>query len=266
MKFCVPLLAAVLLTPLFADAVSVEKFAVDGKNVTLKVPDAAAPGKPWLWVGEFAGHLRSLEDGLVQKGWHVASVGVPNQFGSQSAMQVWEKVYDVLHGTRGLSAKPALLGISRGGLYINAWARLHPDRLSVLYHDNGVCDIRSWPGGIQLTAKGKGSTRDWDLYKKEFQFENNTDAEDKSVRPADGMEAVVKAGVLLVSVHGTADTVVPYVDNAAALADFWQKSAGRVKLFPKEGGDHHPHGLPDPAPLIELLEASQVPTAPVQGR
>jgi hypothetical protein len=28
-----------------------------------------------------------------------------------------------------------------------------------------------------------------------------------------------------------------------------------VKLFPKVGGDHHPHGLPDPKPLIEVLTA-----------
>jgi hypothetical protein len=255
MKLRFSLLVIALFTQASLQAASVEKITVEGKNVTLKVPDAAAPGKPWLWVGEFAGHLRSLEDGLVQKGWHVAYVGVSNQFGSLSAMRVWEKVYEELHGKRGLAPKPALLGISRGGLYVNAWARLHPDRLSVLYHDNGVCDIRSWPGGIQLKAKGKGSPRDWDLYKKEFQFEDDAQAEAKSLRPADGMDAVVKAGVLLISVHGTADTVVPYVDNAEALADFWQKAGGRSKLFPKQGGDHHPHGLPDPAPLIELLSA-----------
>ena len=255
MNFWFSSLSILLIAQLSLCAAPVEKFIVDGRPVTLKVPDNPASGKPWLWVGEFAGHLRSLEDGLVQKGWHVAYVGVSNQFGSRSAMGVWEKVYDELHGKRGLAAKPALLGISRGGLYVNAWARLHPDRLSVLYHDNGVCDIRSWPGGIQLKAKGKGSVRDWDLYKKEFQFESDADSETKSLRPADGMEPVVKAGVLLVSVHGTADTVVPYVDNASVLADFWQKAGGRLKLFPKEGGDHHPHGLPDPAPLIELLSA-----------
>jgi hypothetical protein len=67
------------------------------------------------------------------------------------------------------------------------------------------------------------------------------------------MESVVRAGVLLVSVHGTKDTVVPYEDNAGTLVDFWQKKAGRVKLYAKEGGDHHPHGLPDPTPLIDLL-------------
>jgi hypothetical protein len=96
---------------------TLEKLTIDGKSVSIKVPAQAAPGKPWLWVGEFGGHLRSLEDGLVEKGWHVVYVSVSNQFGSPRAMATWEKVYDELHGKRGLSAKPALLGISRGGLY-----------------------------------------------------------------------------------------------------------------------------------------------------
>jgi pimeloyl-ACP methyl ester carboxylesterase len=252
---------AVLLLTAFASAASVEKFTIADKAVTLKVPDVSAPGKPWLWVGEFAGHLKSLEDGLVEKGWHVASVSFSNQFGSPASMQVWEKLYDELHEKRGLSAKPALLGISRGGLYVNAWLRLHPDRASVLYLDNGVCDIRSWPGGLPLLAKGKGSPNDWQLYKNVFRFESDPEAEQKSIRPADGLLPALKNGVFLISVHGTADTVVPYVDNAAILVDFWKKEGGRVKTFPKEGGDHHPHGLPDPPALIELL-SSEVKALP----
>ena len=75
----------------FASAASVEKLTIDGKAVTVKVPAQPAPSKPWLWVGEFGGHLKSLEDGLVEKGWHVVYVGVSNQFGSARAMATWEK-------------------------------------------------------------------------------------------------------------------------------------------------------------------------------
>jgi len=246
-------LAVLVCSTSLVFAGTLEKFSVEGKAVTLKVPDQAAPGKPWLWVGEFAGHLKGFEDALVEKGWHVAYVGLSNQFGSPGAMAVWEKLYEELHGKRGLSKRPALIGISRGGLYVNAWARLHPDLVSVLYLDNGVCDVRSWPGGLQLTAKGKGSPRDWELYKKEFQFGSDEEAQEKSLRPADGLGAALKAGVLLVSVHGTADTVVPYVDNAGVIVRFWEQGGGRVRVFAKEGGDHHPHGLPDFSGLVELL-------------
>ncbi|MEY5016484.1 MAG: hypothetical protein RIS92_2842 [Verrucomicrobiota bacterium] len=247
------LLAADTPAATTAPAPSVEKTKFGTLNLTVKIPAHPAPGKPWLWVGEFGGHLQSLEDGLVAKGWHVVYLQYGSQFGSPAAMEMWEKVYTEMNGRRGLSARPALLGISRGGLYVNAWARLHPDRVSVLYLDNGVCDIRSWPGGYQLEAKGYGSPKDWSAYTKVFGFTSDEEAQAKSVRPTDGMDAVVKAGVFLISCHGTADKTVPYVDNAEVIVDFWKKSNGRLKLFPKEGGNHHPHGLPDPKPLIDVL-------------
>ncbi len=228
-------------------------FEIDGAKVSLQIPTTAAEGKPWLWIGEFAGHLKSLESGLVEKGWHVAYVTQSNKFGSPDAMAAWEKLYTELHGKRGLSARPALLGISRGGLYVNAWIRLHPDRASVLYLDNGVCDIRSWPGGFQLTRKGKGSKGDWARYKTAFGFADDASALEKSIRPTDQLLPAIQAGVLLISCHGTADRTVPYEDNAGKLVEFWEQNKGRVKLFPKENGDHHPHGLPDPKPLIDLL-------------
>ncbi|MEI6561307.1 MAG: glycosyl hydrolase [Verrucomicrobiota bacterium] len=230
-----------------------EKTVVEGRTLTLKIPAKPAPGKPWLWVGEFGGHLGAFEDGLVAAGWHVAYVGASNMFGSPRAMAIWEKVYAELVGRRGLAAKPALLGISRGGMYVTAWARLHPDRVGILYLDNAVCDARSWPGGIQLTARGVGSAVDWNLYKQEFNFATDDEAEAKSIRPVDGLEPLIKKNVLLVSVHGTADRAVPFVDNTAPVVALWEKNGGRVKVFPKEGGDHHPHGLKDPRPLIDLF-------------
>jgi dipeptidyl aminopeptidase/acylaminoacyl peptidase len=138
---------------------------------------------------------------------------------------------------------------------VNAWARLHPDRVSVLYLDNGVCDIRSWPGGVALTHQSKGSAKDWALYKTEFGYANDDEAKAKSLQPAEGLLPAIKAGAFLISCHGTADKTVPFEDNAAHVVKLWQDNGGRVKLFPKQGGDHHPHGLPDAAPLIEVLVA-----------
>ena len=37
--------------------------------------------------------------------------------------------------------------MSRGGLIALNWAIDNPDRVSAVYVDAPVCDIRSWPGG-----------------------------------------------------------------------------------------------------------------------
>jgi pimeloyl-ACP methyl ester carboxylesterase len=232
---------------------TLEMIPIEGVELTLKIPSQPAPGKPWLWVGEFGGHLKKLESELLTLGWHIAYLPFRNQFGSAAEIDLWEKAYEHLHGERGLASRPALLGISRGGLYVNAWTRRHPDRVSVLYLDNGVCDPRSWPGGLQLNQKGRGSGRDWKRYKEILEFASDAEAVEKAVDPVKGFEAAIRNKVLLISVHGTADRTVPYEDNAKRLVDLWRKSGGRVEVFAKEGGRHHPHGLRDHAPLIDLL-------------
>ncbi len=98
-----------------------EKLTFDGHTVNIKVPEKAAPGNPWLCVGEFRGHLKSLEDGLVERGWHVVYVSASNLFGSARAMDLSNKEYNELRTQRSLAPRPALLGISRGGLYVNGW-------------------------------------------------------------------------------------------------------------------------------------------------
>lgn len=169
-------------------------------------------------------------------------------------MKTWEDFYADLT-QRGLSQRPAICGISRGGLYALSWARLHPDKLSALYLDNGVCDGRSWPGGKLLNlGQGKGSASDWKLQRTEFGFADDTAAIAGLPKPTDGLERARNAGVTLISVHGTADTVVPFTENAAKVVAFWQASGKQAVLFPKEGGDHHPHGLKDMTPVIEALE------------
>jgi hypothetical protein len=42
-------------------------------------------------------------------------------------------------------------------------------------------------------------------------------------------------------------------DNAQPLIECWKNAGGRVRIFPKEGADHHPHGLKPPDELIDLL-------------
>lgn len=228
------------------------------RQYAIRYPNRPAPGNPWLLIAAFPGHLKDFERELLQNGWYLVYIQCPDEFGSDRAMQAWEALYEDMTAegwTRRLSRKPAILGISRGGLYALAWARRHPDKLSALYLDNGVCDARSWPGGKPLgLGQGAGSPEDWSKLRRRFGFADDAAAIAGLPRPTDGLEKARDAGVALISVHGTADTIVPYNENAAKVVAFWQAGGKQPILFPKEGGDHHPHGLKDVGPLVKALE------------
>jgi hypothetical protein len=126
--------------------------------------------------------------------------------------------------------------------------------VSAIYLDNGVCDGRSWPGGKPLgLGTGKGSPGDWAKQRAVMGFDDDATAIAGLPRPTDGLAAARDAGVRLISVHGTADTVVPYVENAAKVVAFWEAGGKKPFVFAKEGGDHHPHGLKEMGPVVEVL-------------
>jgi len=103
-----------LLSPAKATAPEAEQISIGAALLFLRVPEQPAPGKPWLWVAEFFGVDKELEDALFANGWYIAYVRVAEQFGSPWSMDQWAKAYDELHRKRGLAAKPAVLALSRG--------------------------------------------------------------------------------------------------------------------------------------------------------
>lgn len=252
-RFAMAALAIFFAAVAHAGAGRIEEIDLGGVPLFLRVPDKPASGKPWLWIAEFFGHQKNVEDAMVAKGWHVAYVRVADQFGSSWAMEKWEKAYEEMHSKRGLAAKPAIWAISRGGLYALSWLRRHPDRASVLVLDNAVTDIRSWPAGLALKKKGTGDALEWQRYKERLGYADDTAALGASPKPADALQAATEKGVVLVSGFGTDDDVVPHEDNGQVLVDFWRANGGEAHVFPNEGGGHFPHGITDPSPVIELL-------------
>jgi hypothetical protein len=46
---------------------------------------------------------------------------------------------------------------------------------------------------------------------------------------------------------------VPYPENAGILAEHYKKLGGNIDVILKPGGDHHPHSLKDPQPIVDFL-------------
>jgi pimeloyl-ACP methyl ester carboxylesterase len=214
------------------------------------VPKTAAPGKPWVWHGEFFGHKPAPDVALLGRGFHIVYLSVPDMLGSPRAVAHWNDLYQVLTTKYGLGKKPALVGLSRGGLYCYNWAIANPQQVSCIYGDAPVCDFKSWPGG---KGKGKGSPRDWQLVLKEYQFANDAEAIAYTKNPVDGLAALAREKVPLLHVYGDADEVVPWDENTGVIAERYRKLGGSITLIAKPGVGHHPHGLDDPTPIVEFM-------------
>jgi pimeloyl-ACP methyl ester carboxylesterase len=228
-------------------------FSCDGCTAWVVEPAKALPGNPWSWCMEFpdAFTARCAAPALLAKGFHHVHISVGNTFGCPAAIAHFDAFYALLIA-KGLAHKAALIGISRGGLYAYRWAAGDPARVAVIYGDAPVCDFRSWPGG---KGTGKGSAGDWAALQKLYGFASEAEALAYAGNPIDILPPLAKAGVALIHVVGDADEVVPPAENTLLIAERYHKLGGTIQVIHKPAVGHHPHGLDDPAPVVEFILA-----------
>ena len=225
-------------------------FEVDGKPVLVVAPKHEAPGRPWAWHGEFFGHKPNPDVALLGRGFHVVHMSLPDMLGAPEAVKHWDALYTELAGQYGFAKKAALVGLSRGGLYVYNWAAANPDQVACIYGDAPVCDFKSWPGGF---GKGKRSDHDWDLVLEGYKFKSDAEARAYDKNPVDNLTPLARAKVPLLHVYGDADEVVPWQENTGLIAERYRKLGGDITLIAKPGGRHHPHGLDDSTPIVDFI-------------
>jgi pimeloyl-ACP methyl ester carboxylesterase len=225
-------------------------FEVDGKPVLVVAPKREAPGRPWAWHGEFFGHKPNPDLALLGRGFHVVYMSVPDMLGSPEAVAHWNVLYGELAGKYGFAKKTALVGLSRGGLYVYNWAAANPQRVACIYGDAPVCDFKSWPGAF---GQGKRSDRDWQLVLERYGFKSDAEAKAYGNNPVDNLQPLADAKVPLLHVYGDADEVVPWQENTGVLAERYRKLGGSISLIAKPGVQHHPHGLDDSTPIVDFI-------------
>ena len=225
-------------------------FEVGGKPVLVVAPKSDAPGRPWVWHGEFFGHKPAPDIALLERGFHVVYMTVPDMLGSPTAVAHWNAFYRDLTEKHGFAKKAALVGLSRGGLYCYNWAAANPDKVACIYGDAPVCDFRSWPGAF---GKGKRSDGDWKLVLERYGFKNDDEAKAYTENPVDNLAPLAAAKVPLLHVYGDADEVVPWDENTGVIAERYKKLGGSITLIAKPGVKHHPHGLEDSTPIVTFI-------------
>jgi pimeloyl-ACP methyl ester carboxylesterase len=100
---------------------------------------------------------------------------------------------------------------------------------------------------------GKGSSADWRELLKLYEFQDEAAARAYTGNPVDRLEPLQKAGVALIYVVGDADDVVPWSENTQRVETRYRELGGVVEVLHKPEVGHHPHGLDDPAPVVQFI-------------
>lgn len=244
------LLVLLLFVPAaFADVLpkTAEKFKINDHTAYLYAAPKPAKGKPWIW---FAPTLNGLSlatrkayfEGFLRAGVSIAGYDLGEVRGSPASTAQFTQFYDEMV-KRGWSPKPILLGQSRGGIMMLAWAIRHPDKTQAFVGIYPVCNLATW-GMKNLPVM----LADYKLAEAKLR------ARLPEFNPLDNLKGLISHKVPMFIVQGDADRAVPYQENALLLKERYEAGGGpiTVKIIPGEGHQATPAFFADQE-LIEFV-------------
>jgi pimeloyl-ACP methyl ester carboxylesterase len=211
-----------------------QSFLLNGRHSFLMSPEKpfeGSGGKPWIFYGptlpgtpdkaESWMHQQFLDAGIA-----IAGIDVGEGYGSPHAFPHFEALYQHMV-KQGYSKKPALLGRSRGGLWVSSWAIEHPDRVAGIGGIYPVYDFTIYPGANRAAA-AYGLSADELL------------AQQEKLNPIKRAGELAEAKIPVFIIHGTDDKVVPLAENSAALEKLYADNAAAdlIHVIKSEGQGH----------------------------
>ena len=209
-----------------------EGFRVAGRPAFLiPAKGDAAKTKPWVWYAPTLPNLPGREEKWMfeqfrDAGIAVAGIDAGESYGSPAGNKIFAAFHDEMTKTRGYSAKPVLLGRSRGGLMTLSWAADNPDKVAAFAGIYPVCNLASYPG----VAKAAGA---YAMKADELQ------ANLTKVNPVDRLAGLAKAKVPLFAIHGDIDKVVPLESNSGLVKERYAGLGGSMQLIVPKGQGHN---------------------------
>ena len=225
---------------------------MDREAILIFPPEGVEKTDRWVLKTEYFDAFPDTEREMLRHGWHRAFLRGRERCGTKAELLVKLAFADHLEKSFGLSRRFVPIGMSCGGLQAIKLAALAPDRIPVLYLDAPVVSFMSWPFnlGAYPSRAGEREQREllesYGMTRAEF-FLTFRD------HPYDHIPTLVANGIPIVMVYGDADESVPYEDNGRFVERAYRDAGLPFFAFCKPGCGHHPHGLADPTPVVDLL-------------
>ena len=236
-----------------------EHFMFNKRSAWVVKPTSALEGNPWVWRAHFPNWHTDVDSILLSRGFHIVYINTNDMFGSPAAMQIWDAFHNYIVTRMGLAERVALEGVSRGGLYIYNWAKRNPLKVTCIYAEAPVCDLKSWPGG---KTKGVGSPQDWKAVLSNYGFTEEQAMAYKN-NPINQLEGLAACKVPILHSIGLNDRIVPNEENTFPLVDNYIKLGGIATVYPMTRGPQNLEGhhftIEHPERIADFIEANSFP-------
>ena len=235
-----------------------EQFMFEEHLATVVFPEEGTKCGGLALKTEYQHHFpEAAEIPLLQLGYHVCFIENDNRFGREPDLDRKARFVRYLQEKYGLRKKCVPVGFSCGGMIGLYFAERYPELVSCLYIDAPVVNFMSWPchfgrenlkPGLDeiLPALGLKNLAELMAYRK---------------MPLDKIPSLIEKKIPLVMVSGDSDTTVPYDENGLFVERAYKEAGLPIEVYIKPGGNHHPHGFPDPKPVIDFILRYDVNTS-----
>jgi sialidase-1 len=241
-----------------------ENFSFNSRDAYIVKPLKAIPGNPWIWRAYFPDWHYEMDSILLSRGFHIAFINCNDMYGSPAAMQVWEGFYQHLVTNYSFAQKVALEGVSRGGFYVYNWAKRNPDKVSCIYGEAPVLDIKSWPGG---KGKGKGNIENWKQCLSVFSLTEES-AMNFTDNPIDHLESLAAYKVPLIHVVCKSDSIVPVEENTSILRKRYLQLGGIIRvdtMWDNITASGHHFTITNPEKYADFISQHSVPVKNIRS-
>ncbi len=224
-------------------------FKLDERECKVVQPKWSAKGHPWIWRTRFWGHEPQTDIALLERGFHLVYCDVAELFGNKENMKIDADFYNLLTKA-GLSKKSVMEGISRGGVYALNWAAENSKKVSAIYIDNPLLDMKSWPCGLgKLNPAGDELT----AFKIDYNITNDEQLHSFQDSPIDKVKQIVEGKYPILILCADADEAALPEENTLPFEAKVKAAGGKITIIHKPGFGHHPHSFPNPKPIVDFI-------------
>lgn len=206
-------------------------FQVEGREAFIIQPQKPSHPVRWVWYAPTLPGLpgpeeRWMFERFLEAGIAIAGIDAGESYGSPDGRKLYTALYKELTERRGFSARPIMLGRSRGGLMALNWIAENPYKTSGFAGIYPVCNLASYPGLDKACAA---------YHLTEEQLAEHL----QEHNPVNRMRLPAQADIPLFAIHGDQDALVPLEKNSRELKMQYDALGGRMELIVAEGQGHN---------------------------